>query len=167
MNKQNRTTNPSRPIKAVINPGRQFTAPVVPEWTIAVADRLAAAWAHLAPALHAAAVREEAAAAARSTIETINDGPRCLGWHFVPGRSAPKSLLRTGWHAVGEPCPRVTSDAILSEVRAARDAYLAAAAPLLAAARTGGLSDYATRDQQVTAWQVVRRVQQAALSEVQ
>lgn len=158
MNKQIRT----RPVKAILNPGRPFTAPVVPEWTIAVADRLVSEWAHLGPALHAAAQREEAAHAARATIETINDGPRCLGWFYKAAPGAPQSLLRTGWHAVGEECPRAISDAILGELSAARSNYWTLAAPLWEAATAAGLSDTVSRAGQVDRGTVVRRVQYTA-----
>lgn len=160
MNKQNRT----RPVKSIINPGRRFTTPIVPDWTIAVADRLVTEWAHLGPALHAAAMREGVARKARATIETINDGPRMLGWFYKAAPGTPQSLLRTGWHAVGEPCPRHVSDALLGELSAARDAYQAVAAPLWAAARAAGLSDTLVRAGQVDAGSVVRRVQYAGVS---
>lgn len=156
MNKQIRT------VKAILNPGRPFAAPVVPEWTIAVADRLVSEWTHLGPALHAAAQREEAARAARATIETINDGPRCLGWFYKAAPGAPQSLLRTGWHAVGEPCPRAISDAILDELGAARCNYQTIAQPIWDAAAAAGLEDVERRHGQITRGSVVRRVQYAA-----
>lgn len=155
-------TRTNRPVKAIINPGRTFTAPIVPEWTIAVADRLTAEFAHLGPALHAAAQREERAQAARATIERISDGPRCLGWHYKAARGAPQSLLRTGWHAVGEPCPREASDAILREVSAARGNYQTIAQPIWDAAAAAGLEDVERRRDQITRGSVVRRVQFAA-----
>ncbi len=155
-------TRPNRPVKAIINPGRTFTAPVVPEWTIAVADRLAAEFAHLGPELHAAAQREERAQAARATIESISDGPRCLGWHYKAAPGAPQSLLRTGWHAVGEPCPRDVSDVIFDEVYRARRNYQTIAQPIWAAAEAAGLEDVERRRGQITSGAVVRRVQFAA-----
>lgn len=155
-------TRTNRPIKAIINPGRTFTAPVLPEWTIAVADRLAAEFAYLGPALHAAAQREEAARKARATIETINDGPRCLGWYYKAGPGAPQSLLRTGWHAVGEPCPREVSDAILDEVYRARRNYQTIAQSIWDAAAAAGLEDVERRHGQITRGSVVCRVQYAA-----
>lgn len=156
--------NTAKSVKAIVNPGRRFTTPVVPEWTIEVADRLVAEFAHLGPALHAAAVREERARAARSTIETVNDGPMCLGWHYKAAPGTAQSLLRTGWHAVGEPCSREESAAILREVENASHGCAEAARPIWAAASAAALGDVHERGGQVTRGDVVRRVQDLGAS---
>lgn len=130
-----------RPVKAIINPGRRFTAPIDPREVIA--RRLVNEFAHLAPALRAAYERERAAVERRlATIERISDGPRCLGWFYKAAPGTPKSLLRTGWHAVGEPCPREVSDALLKDISDARVAWGEACKPIRAAAIAAGLSEW-------------------------
>ena len=142
-------------IKAIINPGRSFAATAAiraAEKIVASTEQIVSEWAQLGPALRAAAQREEAARAARGTIEEICEGPGRGEWRYKAAPGTPRSLLRTGWHAIGEPCPRQVSDAIRGELLAARVAYQDIAAPLGQAARAAG----------VHAGTVVARVQYAA-----
>lgn len=103
--------------------------------TLSLSVDIASEFAHLADDLTEADARCDAARQARATIETINDGPRCLGWHYKATPGTPRSLLRTGWHAVGEPCPTHVSDAILQEVKAAAAAWQEVVVPIKAAVR--------------------------------
>jgi hypothetical protein len=138
------------------------TPPVDPREVIAA--RIATEHAHLGPALIAAYDREQAAVGKRiATIERISDGPRDLGWYYKATPNTPRSLLRTGWHAVGEPCPVAVSDALQQEIYDARTAFGLVCAPIREAAIASGLSDY-EGPESTRAYTIAGRVMWATVS---